>query len=318
MSGNHMHSSSSPNAGQFKKGQSGNPKGRPKKKPAETILKTPEARHPLRAALRQEASRKVTITDANGSHDIPTREAVLRRLSLKAMSGGPGSVLAARTFLTETAREEERYHQEQKEDFQFWLDYRDRKRDQIAQAIKAGKTPPDPIPHPEDLEFDHYKLEVKFLGAMDQQGRDAENVVAWALLYNYEMGLYWDIYGYGPTVEDGKIVGVNVFMAMYLVFSARLPPRLRKSEAELNLHVDEKLKHGLSAWSDDLAERSKAMRLAFLPWSRKTKIPILRLVDLGLTPYPAPPDEPPTRKRRLTDAQRQRILERYAKRSAGE
>ena len=67
----------SPKPGQFRKGKSGNPRGRPRKAPA-TGLELVPALFPTRAITRADGAGKVTITDASGRHPMSRTEAVSR------------------------------------------------------------------------------------------------------------------------------------------------------------------------------------------------------------------------------------------------
>ncbi len=99
--------STSAKSGQFRKGQSGNPRGRPRK--ARTTPKLEPARFPTSEVLRAEAARVIAINDAKGRQELTTTEAVVRALGLAAMRGG---VLAQRTYLEHQKAEDERLHAE--------------------------------------------------------------------------------------------------------------------------------------------------------------------------------------------------------------
>lgn len=72
-----------PKERQFRKGQSGNPKGRPKKKPARQL----SAEASFARAILNEASDKISITVKGRTKKIPRIEAILRRLSNDALNG---------------------------------------------------------------------------------------------------------------------------------------------------------------------------------------------------------------------------------------
>ena len=74
-----------PKSGQFRKGQSGNPKGRPR---AEAKRPGPvPAHHSMRDLVRHEAARKIIANDASGKHELPTRQAVIRAQAHSALKG---------------------------------------------------------------------------------------------------------------------------------------------------------------------------------------------------------------------------------------
>src|SRR5450756_2518034 len=158
-----------PKSGQFRKGQSGNPTGRPRKLVAQPAVAP--ARFPMREGLRAESGRMITVTDAAGRHEVAAGQAVLRAVFVKAMQGG---VLAQRTVLNYVLAEDERHHRECKENFDFWRDYQERCNAATIAAVKAGREVPDFLPHPDDIVLDWVSLDVRFLGAIDKEGRAAE------------------------------------------------------------------------------------------------------------------------------------------------
>lgn len=64
-----------PKATRFKKGQSGNPKGRPQKSKNMNTL------------LDEELDRPITLRDGNGVRQISTREAIIKRMTQGALNG---------------------------------------------------------------------------------------------------------------------------------------------------------------------------------------------------------------------------------------
>lgn len=78
---------SPPNHTRFKKGKSGNPRGRPKKKDDVFTL------------LQRVLKRKVRVTGAD--RQIPIREALIRKLRELALSGDPRAINLQRRILDE-------------------------------------------------------------------------------------------------------------------------------------------------------------------------------------------------------------------------
>jgi len=142
---------------QFKKGQSGNPKGRPRKDDF-----GPGTDRSASRLLLQEADRSITLTDASGSTEITGIQAVIRKEYVTAMKGNP---LAQKHVIERYDLAERDRRRSIAGENEIWRLYRDRTRKEIADAKAKGETPPDPLPHPEDIVLDPDKG-VQFLGPM--------------------------------------------------------------------------------------------------------------------------------------------------------
>ena len=95
----------------------------------------------------------------------------MRALALAAMRGG---VLAQRTYLERQKAEDARLHQERAANFEFWRAYQENGRRSMDVARDAGRPAPDFLPYPEDIVLDAWRLGVRFLGALDDEGRALE------------------------------------------------------------------------------------------------------------------------------------------------
>jgi hypothetical protein len=268
----------SPKSGQFKKGQSGNPRGRPKKT-AKPKPELPAAQHPYRTAFRAEAARKITITDANGQQEIVTREAILRALSLNALRGG---VLAQRTWLTEAAKEDERYHRECKERFDYWYGCQVRKRDAIEAAVAAGKKAPEFLPHPDDIVLDWETLEVRILGAVDEEGLARQRRIEARQDLAYEMYTFTEE-ALHMADEAGRYTRIGLYLLLYLSSNAALPPRLRRPPVAYEETFWSMMIRGKRAWGQDLERRCGEAEFPFIrpPPGRP---PLMVPIPKGLVP----------------------------------
>jgi hypothetical protein len=264
-----------PKSGQFRKSQSGNPRGRPPKRASK--LELVPARHPTRDALRAEAERLIVINDASGKHELSVREAVLRALGLNAMRGG---VLAQRTVLELFSAEDERLHRERKKSFDFWWDYQEHGRAAIAAAHQSGKAKPELLPHPEDIELDWRTLEVRFLGALDEKERAAEEVMEVVQGLAYEMAIYTQEDTCLPSApgEEGRI---GVYMLLHTFSRALLPPRLRQPLDAYDEHIRSMFRRGRDIWGEDLKRRCREVGIPFIHWRRRPQVPTLPMSELS-------------------------------------
>ena len=136
-----------PKKSQFKKGQSGNPKGRPKK----TQPKAPEidfSREPMRRVLLKEAYRPVTLRDGDEFIEMPAIQAIFRSMGLSALKGEP----AARKLIVEIVEKVEREEKESRQAlFEETVTYKDKCEAETAYCAAHGKEPPEFFPRPEDI-----------------------------------------------------------------------------------------------------------------------------------------------------------------------
>ncbi len=265
-----------PKSGRFRKGQSGNPRGRPPKPTTQSALVP--ARFPTRALLRAEAARPITVTDASGRQTLPSAAAVTRALLLKAMRGG---VLAQRTVLQLLLAEDERFHREYKERVEFWQNYKERSRAALEAARKAGEDPPDFLPHPDDVVLNWHTLEVRFLGAIDEEERIHEKMAEAAQDLGYEMAVY--------TGEDNRLPDksgeggrLGRYMALYVLTRIVLPPRLQRSPASYETHIKAMAARGQDAWGKDLEQRCCAAGVPFVCLRRGAPPPTFPFARFGI------------------------------------
>ncbi|MXN66506.1 hypothetical protein GR183_16445 [Stappia sp. GBMRC 2046] len=146
---------------QFKKGQSGNPKGRPKSQGLADgrSLSTDEL-------VLKLAERKVTVREGGETQEIPAIEAVLRAQYVSATKGNSH---AQRHVIERYDQAKRRERQEIADSNDFWRGYVAAAHKEIAEAEALGETPPEPLPHPDDVVIDVVKG-VRFTGPFDEEG----------------------------------------------------------------------------------------------------------------------------------------------------
>ena len=259
-----------PKPGQFQKGKSGNPRGRPRKG---AVAPPPfvAARFPTRESLRNEAARKIAVTDNAGRHDVSLTAAVVRATGLKAVQG---SVFAQRTYLEMQHREDDRYHNEQKARFELWEKYKARERAVIVAALNAGEPVPEIVPHPDDIVLNYHTLEVDFLGAIDEAGRARERKAEAILALAFEMSNYLEEgYQSGRTKDGDDDHQLGAFMLMHLLAGCNLPPRLRQFPTDDDIDaICRRANPGKMAWGDDLERRCRDLGVPFIRWHRGVRM----------------------------------------------
>lgn len=157
-----------PQWSRFKKGQSGNPNGRPKKRTAVSqAISDPSAVDDL---LRQALKRKVRINDANGSREVEMLEAVIMA---QVTSAAKGNVYAQRDVLRQAqdlvVRDARRQAAEEETRSQTFLHILNMRRDQArtwADAESHGAEPLNCWPHPDDILIDKANQQWRIRGPM--------------------------------------------------------------------------------------------------------------------------------------------------------
>ncbi len=134
-----------PVATRFVKGQSGNPRGRPRKpKPQPPRLSdAPSDRY-----LEHEAYRPVALRENGQGIELPSVQAVYRALVMGALKGNR---LSQRYFLEHVARQEERNLQLRIQNYARLEALKRRGEEILADREHTGLPPPDLLPHPDDI-----------------------------------------------------------------------------------------------------------------------------------------------------------------------
>ncbi|MBX9729390.1 MAG: hypothetical protein K2X31_10820, partial [Sphingopyxis sp.] len=139
----------------FRKGQSGNPLGRPRKARSSTARHPPNrllgSHEPTNQLILEEGYRLVKVRDGETVREMPVNQAVLRAMLQNALKGNR---LAQRDFtmLMRTIEAEQRALQI--EYFQELATYKWDAEKEIARCRKLGIEPPPMVPHPDDIKLD--------------------------------------------------------------------------------------------------------------------------------------------------------------------
>lgn len=147
----------------FRKGHSGNPKGRPKR--ARSKVPTGQGldfgTQPANQMLLEEAYRTVTIREGEKLIELPVIKAVFRSLGVSAMKGNR----LAQATLAELVRGiEEEDRQIRSGHFETACEYKYGWEQAIEHARRHGLPEPTPLPHPDDVIVDVRRCEVRYEG----------------------------------------------------------------------------------------------------------------------------------------------------------
>ena len=155
----------------FQKGQSGNPRGRPKRAKS-ALPKLDPSSQPTERLILQEAYRTVIIREGETTIELPAIQAAMRALTIAAMKGSRLSQKA----LTEIVRAAElRERTETMEAMEAAIDYKRTWSAELERLRSTGQDEPVLLPHPDDLEIDLRNGGVIVTGPMNSEEKDTHD-----------------------------------------------------------------------------------------------------------------------------------------------
>jgi hypothetical protein len=149
---------------QFKRGVSGNPRGRPRgsKSSPSSILDSQRAN----VLLLEEAYRPIALREGDRVIELPAIQAVFRAMGVSAMKGNR---FAQKTLVELVGKLEAEKTETQTSHFVRMVEYKSTWEREIERCRKAGLPLPDPLPHPDDIFIDARKCTVNVVGPMTLQ-----------------------------------------------------------------------------------------------------------------------------------------------------
>lgn len=146
----------------FKPGQSGNPRGRPKKQATPRI---DPAMEPTQDWILNELYRRVHVRDGDQTVEMTAIQVTLRTLVNDAMAGKH----AARKEVIQLAQQAEARQLElHLKDIDTWIAYKLEWNEEFKRCDEAGIPRPDPVLHPDDITLCPVTCKLTISGPIDQ------------------------------------------------------------------------------------------------------------------------------------------------------
>lgn len=258
---------SPPVSTRFKKSQSGNPKGRPTKSAAWTPRIDEQ---PLQKLTLKEAERRIAVREGDKLMEMPVKQVVIRAQIASAVKG---SAYAQKHVLERIERGERQEAIEIAREHELCRAYQEDCWNQIAEAKRSGKAPPNFIPHPDDFVFEPCKR-VRVNGPISEEEVQSVNCQAQirnALLLQSALNERCAPPGSDDDARDRS----NAAVVLAMLVNRFLPKRLHIGDLRMTLTLD---RHRRTSKRELLKRTREAWRAAGLKARRGARFPTLEQV----------------------------------------
>jgi Family of unknown function (DUF5681) len=161
----------------FRKGVSGNTKGRPRKNRA--LVSTKVDGRPgmgfedrIKSLAIEEAYRLITIREGDRVERIPVIQAILRKVAVAAANG---NIRAQQNYLNLLIGAEADRRVANTELLKIAVDYKEHWHHVLAERARKGTTGPEPVPHPDEVIIDYETGEIRIDGPVMEEQKEAQN-----------------------------------------------------------------------------------------------------------------------------------------------
>ena len=157
---------SPPKQHQFKKGQSGNPRGRPKR----SLNRKTKLQQSLNDLVLAEADRRISVREGDSAREMSVQEALVRSMAVSAIKGDR---FFAKLYQQMLATAQKERGEQQQCLFEAACEYKWGWEKEFARCEKEGLPQPEPLPHPNDIRIDFAAGAVSFVGPITEEQKQA-------------------------------------------------------------------------------------------------------------------------------------------------